>query len=250
MGTWHLVIYGLVVLGMSTLSGIAGGGGGFVITPVAILLGLSPAQAISSGKFNGLANAIGSLSEFRAYRSRVSRRRIIAIMILAFLIGLTSPFVIKAFENRVYQLILGVLILLMIPLMLYKHMGTTPSNPSRKRTVLGGILLAASLFLQGAFSGGLGSLVNVVLMGMLGMTANEAQITKRWSQLVLNITVILGVLSSGLILWPVAATGIVGSLIGSSVGARIAIKKGDTFAVNILILLMAASALVLIVGAL
>jgi len=250
VGTWQLLVYAVLVLSMSTLSGIAGSGAGFIITPVAILLGLSPAQAISSGKFNGLANAVGSLAGLRKYRSSVTRRIIITIMVLAFLIGLTSPLIIKSFESRWYQITLGVILLLLIPVMLYSKAGITAMKPSPRRRTVGYGLLTLSLFLQGAFSGGLGTLVNVVLMGMLGMTTNEAHITKRWSQMVLNITIIFGVLGSGLILWPVVVTGVISSLVGSSIGSRIAVRKGDAFANHILLALMGAAAIILIISAL
>ena len=251
MGPLQLAVYGIVAFGMSILSGIAGAGGGFVTTPLAILLGLAPAQAVSSGKFNGVALTLGSLSGLRHYQGKVSRLRIASIMALAFVIGLIAPFAIKSLESRWYQLILGIVILVMIPVVIYKHIGTVhQNNPSKARRVAGGILLSASLFLQGTFSGGLGSLVNIVLMGMLGMTATEAQITKRWSQLILNVTIIFGVFGAGLIVWPVAVVGSSACLAGSFIGGRIALKKGDAFAVRILLVLMAVSALALIIQAL
>jgi uncharacterized membrane protein YfcA len=55
MNGWELVLFAIVCFGMSVFSGFAGGGAGFIITPVSIFLGLTPAQAVSSGKFNGLA---------------------------------------------------------------------------------------------------------------------------------------------------------------------------------------------------
>lgn len=235
---------------MSVFSGIAGAGGGFIMTPLAILLGLTPAQAVSSGKFNGLATTLGSLGGLRSAQSRVRKAQIVAIMILAFAVGLLVPFAIKAFDNRTYRMVLGVLLLLMIPLMAYKKVGLKPHKPTRLQKGLGGVLLTVSLFLQGAFSGGLGSLVNIVLMGMLGQTANEAHITKRWSQLILNTTIIFGVFSSGFIVWPVVAVGVSTNLVGSYIGGRIAIQKGDGFAVSVLLVLMAISALFLIATAL
>lgn len=235
---------------MSVFSGIAGAGGGFIMTPLAILLGLTPAQAVSSGKFNGLATTLGSLGGLRSAQSRVRKAQIVAIMILAFAVGLLVPFAIKAFDNRTYRMVLGVLLLLMIPLMACKKVGLKPHKPTRLQKGLGGVLLTVSLFLQGAFSGGLGSLVNIVLMGMLGQTANEAHITKRWSQLILNTTIIFGVFSSGFIVWPVVAVGVSTNLVGSYIGGRIAIQKGDGFAVSVLLVLMAISALFLIATAL
>ncbi len=235
---------------MSILSGIAGAGGGFVMTPLLILLGLTPAQAVSSGKFFGLSVTVGSLSGLSEYRGKISKRSIGAIMVLAFLVGLIVPFIIKALESRFYQLTMGIILLLMIPLMIYKKMGIKPHKPSLAQKGLGGILLTVSLFFQGTFSGGLGSLVNIVLMGMLGQTAVEANITKRWSQLILNITIIFGVFGSGLIVWPVAAVAVLAGLSGSYIGGRLAVKEGDTFVINVMLLLMLAAGLILIFKAL
>jgi uncharacterized membrane protein YfcA len=249
MDIWQLAIYGAVGFFVAIASGIAGAGGGFIMTPLLIFLGLSPAQAVSTGKFNGLAVTVGSLSGLSGYRGKVSKAKIAAVMLLAFAVGLAAPYVIKSFESRYYRLALGILLLLMIPLMVYKKVGVRPARPSRVKQVLGGILLSASLFLQGIFSGGLGTLVNIVLMGMLGMTAAEANITKRWSQLILNTTIIFGVLGAGLIVWPAVAVSIVTGLGGSYIGGRLAVKKGDAFIVNVMLVLMLLAGLLLIVGA-
>ncbi len=246
---WQLVTYGIVGFFAAILSGIAGGGGGFIMTPLLILLGLSPAQAVSTGKFNGLAVTVGSLSGLRGYEGRVSKLRIAAIMALAFAVGLTAPFIIKSFESRSYRIALGIILLLMIPVMLSRKFGVKPRQPSAIKKTFGGILLTISLFLQGIFSGGLGSLVSIVLMGMLGLNAREANITKRWSQLVLNTTIIFGVLGAGLIVWQVVAVAIFAGGAGSYIGGRLAIKKGDAFIVNVMLILILVSGLALIIGA-
>lgn len=250
MSWWQLLIYGSATFIMAVISGITGGGGGFVLTPLAIFLGLTPAQAVANSKFTGLAITVGSLAGFRHYKTTVRRSLIVAIMFLAFVVGLIVPFIIRSLESRLYRITLGVVLLLMIPVMMYKKVGIKPNQPSPAKRAIGGVLLTGSLFLQGAFSGGLGSLVNVVLMGMLGMTANEAQITKRWSQLILNITIIFGVLGSKLLFLPVLLTGMTTALVGGRIGSHIAVNKGNGFAVNGLIVLMIISALVLIIGAL
>jgi uncharacterized membrane protein YfcA len=247
---WQLLIYALVGLVMSVLSGITGGGGGFVMTPLAILLGLTPAQAVSTGKLNGLAITVGSLGGLRKVHGKVSKLRVGSIMLLAFAVGLLVPLVIKSLESDAYRVILGILLLLMIPIMHLKKMGIEPGHPSLATKGLGGVLLTIALFLQGAFSGGLGVLVNVVLMGMLGQTATEANLTKRWSQLILNITIIIGVLSTGFIIWKVAVVGMTTSILGGFIGGHMAVKKGDKFAVDVMLVLMLASALFLIIGAL
>jgi uncharacterized membrane protein YfcA len=104
------------------------------------------------------------------------------------------------------------------------------------------------MFLQGVFSGGLGTLVSVVLMSMLGMTATEANVTKRWSQLILNSTIVVGVLFSGLIVWQVLLVLIPLSILGGYLGGKIAVKKGNKFVLDVMIILMVISALLLIFG--
>lgn len=249
MEWWQLVIYSVASTVMSIFSGIAGGGGGFVMTPLLIFLGLTPAQAVSTGKIGGVTITIGSLGGMRSIHGRLSKRRIIPVMILALIIGLLVPFVIKSLESDIYRITLGIILLLMVPVLHIKKVGITPHQPKRWQKFAGAGLLTLALGLQGAFSGGLGTLVNVVLMGMLGMTATEANVTKRWSQLILNITIIFGVVFSGLIVWQIAAVAIPTTLIGGYIGGKLAVKKGNAFVMNTMIVLMIVSALGLIFGA-
>lgn len=225
MHGWDYAIFLSAGFLSSIMSGISGAGGGFIMTPLGILLGLSPAQAVSTGKISGLSVTVGSLFGLKAKHGIVAWNRIIPIMILAGVVGLLVPFIIQTMDSRVYRLTLGIMLILMIPFVLYKKVGIKNYHPSRLQRWIGGLLLSTSLVLQGVFSGGLGTLVNIVLMTMLGMTALEANITKRWSQLILNITIILGLLGSGLILWHVAALGVISTFTGSYIGGKMATKK-------------------------
>ncbi len=245
----ELFIFGVAGFVTSILSGITGGGGGFIMTPLGIFFGLSPAQAVSTGKFSGLSVTIGSLFGMRKAHGRVSKNRIIPVMVLAFLVGLIVPFVIKTLDNDVYMVALGIIFILMIPIMIIKKVGIVPRKPDLKRRILGGGQLTLALLLQGVFSGGLGTLVNVALMSMMGMTALEANITKRWSQLILNITIIVGVIGAGLIVWQVMLVGIFSTFFGSILGGRMAVNKGDEFIMKVMVALMFISGVALIVGA-
>lgn len=169
-------------------------------------------------------------------------------MILALVVGLFVPFVIKSLDSEVYRVALGIILLLMIPVLLIKKVGIKAHKPKRLQKNVGYVFLTIALFLQGVFSGGLGTLVNIVLMGMLGMTATEANVTKRWSQLILNSTIVIGVLFSGLIMWEVLLVIVPATLIGGYIGGKIAVKKGNKFIMDTMILLMVVSAIALIFG--
>lgn len=248
MELWKWAAMAVVVFLVSVFSGIAGGGGGFVTAPLFILLGMTPAQAVSTLKLSGLAIAIGTLGGMREAHGRVSRRRVIPVMVLALLVGLAVPFLIKSLDSTVYRVVMGAILLLMIPVVLVKKVGLQEFRPTAGQKFAGGVLLTMALFLQGVFGGGMSAAVNLVLMGMLGMTATEANITKRWSQLILTVTVVLGVLTSGLIVWTVAAVAVPLQFVGGYLGGRMAVKRGDRFIMNVMVALMAISALALIFG--
>lgn len=248
MTTWQLIVLGIAGFSLSIVSGIAGAGAGFILTPLAIFFGLTPAQAVSTGKFNGLAVAVGSLSGMRKHHGRLSKRRVIPVMVLAFIVGLFVPFIIKTLETDTYRIAIGIIMLLMVPLVIYKQVGLHEHKPKRWQKIAGGGLLTVSLFLQGVFSSGAGTLVNLALMGMLGMSALEANMTKRWSHLILNVTVIAGVITSGLVIWRVAAVMMCCNFAGSYIGGKMAAKKGNVFIMRIMITLMIVSAILLIVG--
>lgn len=249
MEYWQLAIYGVFGFVVSILSGIAGAGGGFIMTPLAIFLGLTPAQSVASGKIAGLSVTLGSLSGIGRKHGRISKWRVIPVMVLAFVIGLLAPLVIKHLDANIYRVVMGVLLILMIPVVIYKKVGLRPGHPKLWQRIAGSGLLALALALQGAFSGGLGTLVNVVLMGMLGMTAIEANITKRWSQLILNSVIIIGVFGSGLIYWPLAAVGAVTTFVGGYIGGKMAVNKGNVFIMRITVAMMAIAGIALLVSA-
>ena len=192
--------------------------------------------------------SLGSLTGLKGGEGNLSKRKVMPVMLLALIVGTIAPYIVKSLDTQVYRVALGLLIIFMIPVLLKREIGLRSYIPSTNNKIIGSILLCVSLLLQGVFSGGLGALVNIVLMGFLGMTAIEANITKRWSQLILNITMTIGVLTSGLIVWRVAIVGIFSAFIGGYLGGRIAIKKGDKLVMNVMLGLMFVSGVWLVFG--
>jgi uncharacterized membrane protein YfcA len=249
MELWQLLLYGVVCFGVSVLCGIAGTGGVFVMMPLAVFLGLTPAQAAATGKIPALSVALGSLSGLRGH-SRISHWRVLPLIVLALLVGLLTPLCIKVLDQAAFRIFFGLLLLILVPVVLHKRVGVKPSKPSRWQRGTGVMLLSGTLLFQGALSGGLGTLVNVLLVGMLGMTPREANVTKRWSLLVLNITVIAMVFSSGMIDWQLAAVGAVTGFAGSYIGGHIGLHKGDAFVMHVTVFLMAVGGVELLISAL
>ena len=82
----------------------------------------------------------------------------------------------------------------------------------------------------------------------LGMSALEANVTRRFSQLALNALVFLGVIGSGLMVLDVAVVGAISAFFGGQLGSHLALKKGDRFVLTFFAIFMFISGLVLLLG--
>lgn len=224
----ELVIIGVIGFILSILSGIAGGGGGFIMTPLLIFFGLTPSQSIATGKLAGLAMAVGSLTGMKA-KGKLDKKLTIIITLLSIIAGVISARVIVGIDDEAYSVFIGLVLILIAPLMYFKKLGHTQKEVSITRKGIGYIGIFVFLLLQGIFSSGMGVLVSLAMMSGLGLTAIKTNIIRRTTQVVLNVVIIFSLIGSGLILWNVAAVLIVVNLVGSAIGGRIAIKRGNAF---------------------
>lgn len=248
---WHdlLPVAVFVVAFISSVfSGMAGGGGGFIINPFLILIGLTPQQTVATSKLLSFGLIGGS---FLAFKERMleNKRLSIFIIILATAMGLVASFLLRKVDSKSLQLLMGILTLAMVPFMLRKARGLQSGGVGGLSQTAGSVLLAIVLLLQGILSGGVGAMVSGIFIIFFGVTALEANMLKRKSSLVLNLVVVISLLSSGFINYTYGLFGLVGGLLGGYVGSHIAIKKGDAFAKYALLVFMLISGVWLIASA-
>src|SRR5438309_932634 len=117
MMTWHqalpFVIF-VITFVASILSGMTGGGGGYVVTPLLIALGFTPQQSIATAKLWALGIDSGSIAAYR--HKHVKHGRLALVLALtAIPVGVISFISIRHFKNENLQLVMGLLNLFMIP---------------------------------------------------------------------------------------------------------------------------------------
>lgn len=249
--TWHNglpVVVFIVGAIASALSGMAGGGGGFIITPFLILIGLTPQQAIATGKFGSFGLSAGAVAAFRS-KFFGNKRLSLFVIALSCLCGLVASLTLRAINNSSLQLVMGILMLAMLPFMLLKSKRLSHWSISPIGKAFGTLLLTIILLLQGILSGGIGALVSAIFIIFFGLSALEANVMKRKSSIVLNGVVVAALITSGLINFSYGFAGMAGGLIGGYIGSRIAIKQGENFARYALMLFMVVSAVWLIATA-
>ncbi|MDB5187197.1 MAG: rane protein of unknown function [Candidatus Saccharibacteria bacterium] len=236
-----LLFFGGLITGV--LSGISGGGAGMLMIPLMIAVGLSPQQAVATGKMSALGSAFGGLSAFR--KSGHIRKDIVKVMLpIAIVIGLLTPFIFIKLDGEIMQKIIGVILLLMIPTLFIRK--KTSATHGIRRKGLGYVLYGLILTLQSLFGSGVGSLSLFVQTLLLGTSKIEANATKRAITAILTPLTFIGLLLAGFVHIVYGASAITGSFMGTHLGSKIAIKRGDTFVTYAMAVVVGLSALLLL----
>lgn len=245
-----LVIFAVVNLLASTLSGASGGGGGLISVPFMVMLGLSPATAIATAKFGGFGISLGSSARF--FREKITDRRTIIIFSILSAIGaLAGSLLLVRFSDQqavLEKLLGGVILVVGIPLLYTRNMGLATKSTSRPMKVIGSILLSIVVLFQAALGSGIGSLQLIVLIGCFGMDALTASATRRAMQLVVASISLAVFITAGLVDYKFGLAGLVTSFVGGYIGAHIAVKKGNKFIINLFAITSAIMALQLLLG--
>jgi uncharacterized membrane protein YfcA len=225
MDIWPYIFIGFAGVASGVISGISGGGGGMLMIPAFILAGLPPQYAVATGKMNGLGAAFGGLTAFM--KSGQIRKDIVRVMIpIAIIVGITTPFIFAAIDSDVFQLVLGIVLILMIPTLFIKKKDITVT---RKRTTIGYVSYTGVLALQAIFGTGVGSLALFALTLLLGTTKLEANATKRAVTAVLTPITFVALLIGGYVVLSYGIVGFLSVFVGTHVGSKIALKRGEEF---------------------
>lgn len=221
----QVIILGIAAVVMGVFSGISGGGAGLLLTPLAIAVGLPPLTAIGTMKMAGLGATFGGLSVF--IKSGHIRKDIVKVMApIVVVIGLATPFIFQNVDAEIFQNILGIILLALTPTLFIKR---KKLRPSKAKKGLGYVLYTFISLLAALFSAGVGALSNFIMILFLGTTKLEANATKRAVTAVLVPLTFTGLLITGFVSLPHGIALLIGSFIGTHIGSKIAIKKGEDF---------------------
>lgn len=240
------ILIAVVGLVSGIVSGIGGGGGAMLMIPAFIFTGLPPQVAVATAKLSGLGGDFGGLLAF--LKSGHLRKDILRVMIpIAIIIGLVVPFVFAVVESRSFQITLAIIMILLIPTLFIKKKKLTP--PTRKHKVLGYSLYSIVLFLQGIFSGGIGSLAVFVLTLVFGASKIETMATRRAVVAVLSPVTLISLFIGGYVdIW-LGLAGLITAFIGTVIGSRIILKRGDRFVSVAMAITIFVSSVALLVNA-
>lgn len=242
---WLIAVTFLITVSTSVLSGMSGGGAGFVVIPYYIFIGLTPQEAVATGKMGGLGAATGAITAFRG-KGLVDKRFIRSFLVITTLCALFSAWFMPRLDASIFQTVIGWMLIILTPTLFINKASLQPGERSR-RWIIGGFIAYTIISLaQTTMGTGIGTLLVLVLMFGFGLNALQANATKRVAQVLQAAILFVLLFVQGLVVLGHGVAALLGSMIGSHIGSKIAIKKGAAFVKIILAILMLTSGIVLL----
>lgn len=236
----------LVGLAAGIISGMIGGGSGLILAPVQVLLGIDPKIATTTTHFGFIGVSLGAMARFNRERE-IQVPHILPLTILSFISGLLGPYLLLSIDAKVFQQIIGVLILICIPLFLLKNsLGAGKRRSSRATLLIGYLSFFSILTLQVAFGAATGILAIFVLVCFLGLSMIETSAALRLPNLVSSSIGLMVYARHGKVDYEYGLTLLVAMVIGGYLGSHIAIKGGNRFVKHLFALFAAVLAVILL----
>lgn len=234
-----------VALLSSILSGLAHGGGGFVMGPYWLLSGMTPAQGATTGAFMSTGMAVSSAAAFRQSGHYAANRPLMyTLSAVAVCTAIIGALVLPHIEVSAFKMILAIVTIAAIPLLFAKP---AFSHKLSNRPAIG-FIVASLLLLAGSIINGsaISILFTVTLMTFFNMSIMKVTALRRFVGIGQSVALFVVLAAQGFFVWQHALLALIGASAGSYIGTKYAIRKGEVFAKYALATIAAISSLLLL----
>lgn len=231
----------------SILSGIAGGGGSFVMAPYWLISGMTPAQGATTGAFMATGMSISSVAAFRNTNHLPKNKRLFLILsAVALIASIIGAILVPKIDIQAFKYVLAIITISALPLLFIKLNEQHRFNKYGRLGLALAILLLVigSIITSSAFS----ILFALTLMAFFNMSVLQMTALRRSVGAVQSIVLFVAFAVQGFFIWQHAIAGFIGGSIGSYIGTKYAIKKGETFAKYALAIMSALGAIALLIS--
>jgi len=229
----------------SILSGMSGGGGGFIMTPYYLLIGLTPQQIVAGASVASLGLGSSSLVAMRG-KQLIDKRFLWPLTGLTVLFTILAMLVLPRIQSGFFEVVIGVLLIALAPTLFIKRASMQPGERSRRSIVIGYVTYATILFAS-SLGSGLATLLFLPLMLLMGLSALQSNALRRVLMLFQAGVAFCIVLPQGYIVWSYALAALAGCYLGGFIGTKVALKQGEKFVKYGLAGIMVVSGIVLLV---
>ncbi len=223
------------------------GGGGLIQTPVGLILlpNLPVATVIGSLKIPAFSGTFFAAIQY-IKKVKMKWKMLLTMMLLAFCAAFIGSKLLSMIHNDFMKPIL-LIVLSLVAIYTYskKNFGTkNEKSLTPKREIFYGIIISIIIgFYDGFIGPGAGSFLVLAFITIVGFDFLHASAHAKMVNLATNFGSILFFIIKGTILWNIAIPMALCNAAGGFIGAKIAIKKGNSF-IRIFFLLVVVGTLI------
>lgn len=215
------------------------------MAPYWLILGMTPAQGAATGSFMAIGMGASSLSVLRTTDNYPKSKSLtIVLSITAVAASIFGAFILPKIDVALFASMLALITIAASPLLFVKRPPTR--RFARHRNIGIGLLIAllivSSIIMSSAFS----ILFALVLINFFGLSTLQTTALRRLVMLNQSVVLFIILATQGFFVWQHALTAIIGGSVGSYLGTKFAVSKGETFAKWALAVSGAVSAFILL----
>ena len=225
------VILALAAFGAGFVDSIVGGGG-FVQLP-ALLIVLPQMPVMSLLGTNKLVSFSGTFVAMIRYSKHVkfNLKTLIPCGVFAFIFSFLGSYLVTLIPNNFLRpLIMVALIFMFLYSVRQRHFGMEGREEQHKENLILSILIGTFIgFYDGFIGPGTGSFLIIAFVSLYQLTFVQASAYSKVINLTTNLASIILFVSKGAFLWKLAIPMAFMNILGSLLGVRLALLKGNNF---------------------
>ncbi len=242
--TEQLVLIFVITFFVRIVSVITGGGG-LILIPLLVSIGLPPSVAIATNRLGALGQKT-SLFEFHR-QQQIKWKLGIQLLIPTTIGAVLGSLVVIHINQEIFKSILGIVILLCVPLIFFKQkVGVVEQQITPLRFRIGIVLTIIAGFIGGLFASS--GIWFTYLFFFFGLTMLQAAATRKIIGFAIIVSSLGIFIATDLVHWEIGITMLIASAIGGWIGARIWREKNNKIAKNIFLIVVILGALKMLLG--
>lgn len=220
------------------------GGGGLIQLPAMLLLlkGVPTPTILGTGKVSSL---MGTVAAFRRYAGQVpiQWRAVGPAAVVAGVFSFLGARVVSQLPQELLpKLVLGLLVVIAVYTFWRKDFGSlhVPKLPPQREPLYGALVGMGIGFYDGFFGPGTGSFLLFAFVGLFGFDFITSSASAKLVNIATNLAALAYFAYTGQILWAVALPMAISNIIGSTLGAHLALRHGTGFVRGLFLVVVSA----------
>ena len=225
---YTIIVVSLVSFCASWLGTLVGGGG-LLLVPVMLALGIPAPLALGSRRFSAVGTITAGMIAF--HRSKKVDYRFSSSLMIYSLVGTVIGYlIVDSLSETLLKKTIGAVILALALFLFLENREAVKAIKGglyRYRHVIGPPVTAAAGLLSVVIGGGGGLILSYLIIIVYGQTILESSGNRRLTILVSNVLATALFIIGGHVHYPLAVSMLVANVLGGWFGARFYLKRGD-----------------------